>query len=85
MIFQVAINGEHYTEFRHRIPINRIDTIAIDGEVQLFAIKTEIMRAPSPNPQTIGVNFYEFQFYSSDFWGFFAFFLAAASAVQFLA
>jgi hypothetical protein len=38
---QIAINGEHYTEFRHRIPMQRINTIAIDGDVQLFAVRYE--------------------------------------------
>jgi len=37
--FKIAINGQHFTEFRHRMPVQRVTTIAIDGDVQLFAVR----------------------------------------------
>lgn len=33
--FKIALNGSHFTEFRHRIPFERITHIAIDGEVTI--------------------------------------------------
>lgn len=33
--YKIAINGVHYAEFRHRIPISRVTHVAIDGEVSI--------------------------------------------------
>jgi len=35
------VNGQHYTEFGHRIPYQRVTYLAIDGEVTLSLIQYE--------------------------------------------
>ena len=35
------MNGQHYTEFGHRIPYQRVIYLAIDGEVTVSAIQYE--------------------------------------------
>ncbi|XP_033125921.1 galectin-8-like isoform X2 [Anneissia japonica] len=38
--FKVAVNGQHFIEYKHRIQqLNRIDTLAIDGKVQIYSIR----------------------------------------------
>ncbi|VDP47055.1 unnamed protein product [Soboliphyme baturini] len=39
--FKIAINGEHYTEFRYRMPLQKITAIAIDGDVILNSVRCE--------------------------------------------
>ncbi|XP_042298752.1 galectin-9C-like [Sceloporus undulatus] len=36
--FKVAVNGKHFLEFRHRIPLSRVDTIGISGGVEVASI-----------------------------------------------
>lgn len=36
--FKIALNGAHYCEFRHRIPIHEITHLSIDGDVQVERI-----------------------------------------------
>lgn len=36
--FKVAVNGAHLLEFKHRIPLNRVDTFSISGNVVVYAI-----------------------------------------------
>lgn len=36
--FKVAVNGTHLLEFKHRIPLNRVDTFSISGHVLVYAI-----------------------------------------------
>ncbi|XP_078592224.1 galectin-8-like isoform X2 [Branchiostoma floridae x Branchiostoma japonicum] len=64
--FKVAVNGQHFIEFRHRIPFQRVNTLAIDGKVQIQAIRFDSglpqpgaplpQRGPGPvyNPQVPG-------------------------------
>lgn len=51
--YKIAINGGHYAEFRHRIPIHRVTHIAIDGEVSVSMLHFEgsaLSSAPPPGP-----------------------------------
>jgi len=45
--FKIAINGQHFTEFRYRIPLNRVNYISIDGDVTISLIKFEASTQPS--------------------------------------
>jgi galectin-8/galectin-9 len=38
---QIAVNGQHYTEFCHRIPYQRVTCLAIDGDVTISLIQYE--------------------------------------------
>ncbi|XP_041702866.1 galectin-8 isoform X2 [Coregonus clupeaformis] len=37
-VFKVAVNGSHLLEYKHRIPLDRIDTFSISGKVKVRAI-----------------------------------------------
>lgn len=39
--YKIAINGMHYAEFRHRIPIQRVTHLAIDGDTTINLIQFE--------------------------------------------
>lgn len=39
--FKIAINGAHYAEFRHRIPIHRVTHLAMDGDTAINLIQFE--------------------------------------------
>lgn len=30
---QVSVNGQHFLHFRYRLPLSRVDTLAISGDV----------------------------------------------------
>ncbi|XP_034024744.1 galectin-9C-like [Thalassophryne amazonica] len=36
--YQLTINGCHFMEYRHRIPFNQVDTIAVSGKVEVSTI-----------------------------------------------
>ncbi|XP_015277417.1 PREDICTED: galectin-9 isoform X2 [Gekko japonicus] len=36
--YMVAVNGKHYLEFMHRIPISRVNTIAVSGDLEVASI-----------------------------------------------
>ncbi|XP_057679309.1 galectin-8-like [Corythoichthys intestinalis] len=36
--FKVALNGAHLLEYKHRLPLERADTLAISGKVQIHAV-----------------------------------------------
>ncbi|XP_074870017.1 galectin-9 [Carettochelys insculpta] len=36
--FLVAVNGNHFVEYKHRIPLSRVDTIVVSGSVQVANI-----------------------------------------------
>lgn len=40
-LFKIAINGQHFAEFRHRISLQRITHLTIDGEVSISLIAFE--------------------------------------------
>ncbi|XP_053402058.1 galectin-9-like [Mercenaria mercenaria] len=37
--FKVAVNNQHLLEFKHRIPLDRVDTLYIKGDVMLTQVK----------------------------------------------
>ncbi|KAG7277334.1 hypothetical protein CRUP_005868 [Coryphaenoides rupestris] len=37
-VFKVAVNGSHLLEYKHRIPLDRVDTFSITGKVRVNAI-----------------------------------------------
>uniref|UniRef100_A0A3B4BE25 Galectin n=1 Tax=Periophthalmus magnuspinnatus TaxID=409849 RepID=A0A3B4BE25_9GOBI len=37
-VYKVAVNGAHLLEFKHRVELNRVDTLLIQGKVQIQAI-----------------------------------------------
>ncbi|XP_007935544.1 galectin-9 [Orycteropus afer afer] len=36
--FQVTVNGNHFLQYSHRVPFHRVDTISVNGAVQLSYI-----------------------------------------------
>lgn len=36
--FQVSVNGQHFLEYRHRLPMTRVDTLKVSGDVHVNAI-----------------------------------------------
>jgi len=47
---QVAFNGQHYCEYRHRIPKERITHVIVVGDIQL---QNMITTAGGPTPPTV--------------------------------
>ncbi|GFS68240.1 galectin-4, partial [Nephila pilipes] len=43
--FKIAVNGQHFTEFQYRLPLQNITHIAIDGDVTIDCIKFEGLAA----------------------------------------
>ncbi|XP_008317495.1 galectin-8 [Cynoglossus semilaevis] len=37
-VFKVAVNGAHLLDYKHRMPLNRVDTFSISGNVRVHAI-----------------------------------------------
>lgn len=37
-VLQVAVNGAHLLEYKHRVELERIDTLSVSGKVQVEAI-----------------------------------------------
>ncbi|XP_067864484.1 galectin-4-like isoform X5 [Heptranchias perlo] len=36
--YKVAVNDQHFLEFKHRIPLSRVDAIQIDGQVEVVSL-----------------------------------------------
>ncbi|XP_067866665.1 galectin-4-like isoform X2 [Heterodontus francisci] len=36
--YKVAVNDRHFLEFKHRIPVSRVNTITIDGQVEVVSL-----------------------------------------------
>lgn len=54
---QVAVNGSHLLEYKHKIPVNRVDTFSVSGDVRVHAIgfipnSVSASCKPRPWPQT---------------------------------
>ncbi|XP_021378023.1 galectin-9-like isoform X1 [Mizuhopecten yessoensis] len=43
--FKIAVSGQHFTEFQHRMPVHQVNTINISGGVTVFCIRYD---APGP-------------------------------------
>ncbi|XP_077076982.1 galectin-8 isoform X1 [Siphateles boraxobius] len=50
-LFKVAVNGSHLLEYRHRLELKKVDTLAVSGKVQIHAIGF-IPSSVSKNPIT---------------------------------
>lgn len=42
---QIAVNGRHFTEFQHRVPLHKVQTLQIPPGVSIFFIRYD---APYP-------------------------------------
>ncbi|XP_075446126.1 galectin-9-like isoform X1 [Ascaphus truei] len=49
--YMVSVNGNHFMEFCHRIPLNRVNTMAVDGSVGLTCVNVQAQGAAFPSPQ----------------------------------
>lgn len=52
----MAVNGAHLLEYKHKIPLNRVDTFSVSGDVRVHAIgfipnSVSVSRPPSPSPK----------------------------------
>ena len=55
--YKIAINGQHFAEFRQRIPYHRVNYISIDGDVSLTLIGFEPGTGPYASaPPPVGLN-----------------------------
>lgn len=36
--FQVSVNGQHFLHYRYRLPLSRVDTLAISGDILVKAV-----------------------------------------------
>ncbi|KRZ41822.1 Galectin-8 [Trichinella pseudospiralis] len=45
--FKIALNGLHYAEFSHRLPLVSINSIVVDGDVNLFEVRQQFGKANS--------------------------------------
>ncbi|XP_043910585.1 galectin-9B-like [Protopterus annectens] len=50
--FMVAVNGSHFLEYKHRIPLSRVDTIHVSGQIQLSLISFQDTRVSPAFPSS---------------------------------
>ncbi|XP_063794662.1 uncharacterized protein LOC134949898 [Pseudophryne corroboree] len=48
--FQVSVNGSAFYEYRHRIPVQRVDSLLVDGDVSLHSVTIVGGGAPMTAP-----------------------------------
>ncbi|CAL1294161.1 unnamed protein product, partial [Larinioides sclopetarius] len=56
--YRIAVNGQHCWEFNHRLPMERVNSISVDGSVQIHRIEFidgMNRRQPSPYNPSIAV------------------------------
>ncbi|XP_012286911.1 collagen alpha-1(III) chain [Orussus abietinus] len=46
--YKIAVNGNHFTEFRHRLPFQKVSHLIIDGDVEVTSIFYEIIPVGPP-------------------------------------
>ncbi|KAL2095725.1 hypothetical protein ACEWY4_007873 [Coilia grayii] len=49
--YKIATNGSHFMEYRHRIPYNAVDTIHVEGMVEISSIAFQSPGPYMPQPQ----------------------------------
>ncbi|XP_023245195.1 uncharacterized protein LOC106643910 isoform X2 [Copidosoma floridanum] len=47
--FKIAVNGRHFTDFAHRVPIDKVTHLTIDGEVEVGSVFFETISIPAPS------------------------------------
>nr|XP_008520813.1 PREDICTED: galectin-9-like isoform X4 [Equus przewalskii] len=55
--FQVMLNGSPFVQYPHRVPFHRVDTLSINGIVQLFSISFQNNRAAPVLPAFSAMQF----------------------------
>ncbi|XP_067393808.1 galectin-9 [Emydura macquarii macquarii] len=50
--FLVTVNGSHFVEYKHRIPLSRVDTIAVSGDVEVAVINFQDVATNAVFPPT---------------------------------
>ncbi|XP_019751803.1 galectin-8 [Hippocampus comes] len=48
--FKVAVNGAHVLDYKHRLALERVDTLAVSGKVQVDVVAVLQQSTPSPLP-----------------------------------
>ncbi|XP_065124864.1 galectin-8 [Paramisgurnus dabryanus] len=51
-LFKVAVNGSHLLEYRHRLELKKVDTLAISGKVRIEAVGFIPSSSPVMSPNT---------------------------------
>ncbi|KAG1697386.1 Galectin-4 [Nymphon striatum] len=54
--YKIAINGQHFSEFKHRMPWQSVTFLAIDGEVMISLIQFEGSSSALPPPAHTGMS-----------------------------
>lgn len=60
--FQIAIQGRHFAEFKHRLPYKWITNIAVDGDVivhNVYFKETNNNQMNNNNPNTMPYGFHQ--------------------------
>ncbi|XP_023209564.1 formin-like protein 12 isoform X2 [Centruroides sculpturatus] len=52
--YKIAVNGQHFCEFKHRIPIYRVTSLSINGEATINQINYEGTVSPMQQPSAGG-------------------------------